>query len=47
MRFYLDWVLDKEWLGKANGDYEGAKDPKLPLSSALVPQTLEPAIQAC
>lgn len=31
MRFYLNCMLVREWLGKANGDYGGAKDPELPL----------------
>lgn len=47
VRFYLDWVADTEWLGKADGNYEGAKVHKLPLSSAIVVHTLELAIQIC
>lgn len=35
VRFYLNGMLDREWFRKAEGDYEGAKDPQLPLSSVL------------
>lgn len=35
VRFYLDWMLDREWLRKAEGDYEGAKHLKLLLVQLL------------
>lgn len=36
VRFYLDWMLNREWLRKAEGDYEGAKDFELLLVQLLV-----------
>lgn len=47
MRFYLDGMLVRGWLGNADGADGGAKPPTLPLSSATVVHMFEHAVEIC
>ena len=47
MRFYLDGMLVRGWLGNTEGDDGGAKPPKFPLSSATVVHMFEHAVEIC
>lgn len=46
-RCYLDPTLVREWLGKANDDYGGAKDHELPFGSATLVHIFELAVANC